>query len=93
MGGRSERPKWEAEVRGRSGRPCEAVRGRSGRPKWEAEVGGRARPWEAEVGGRGRPNLGSLIGSDRSHDKMWEAEAVGGRGRPNSASHGLSHTG
>ena len=43
-------------------------------------MGGRGRlKWEAEVGGRGRPNLGSLIGSDRSHDKMWEAEAVGGR--------------
>ena len=36
------------------------------------------------MGGRGRPNLGSLIGSDRSHDKMWEAEAKSGRpcGRP-----------
>ena len=34
------------------------------------------------MGGRARSNLGSLIGSDRSHDKMWEAEAVGGRGRP-----------
>ena len=39
-------------------------------------MGGRVRlKWEA-VQGRGRPNLGSLIGSDRSHDKMWEAEAV-----------------
>ena len=49
--------------------------GQFGRPKWEAEVGGRVRPCEA-VRGRARPNLGSLIGSDRSHDKMWEAEAV-----------------
>ena len=39
-------------------------------------MGGRARPCKAEVGGHARPNLGSLIGSDRSHDKMWEAEAV-----------------
>ena len=40
--------------------------------------------WEAEVGGRVRPNLGSLIGSDRSHDKMW-----GGRGcvRPKVGGH------
>ena len=63
--------------------------GGHGRPKWEV-VGGRGgRPWEAEVGGgrgrlrvggHGRPNLGSLIGSDRSHDKMWQAEAVGGHG-------------
>ena len=78
------RPKWEAEVGGQSGRPkWEAMRGPSGRP-CEAEVGGRSgRPkWEAEVGGRARPNLGSLIGSDRSHDKMWEAEAMGGCGRP-----------
>ena len=66
MGGRA-RP-WEAVWR-----PCEAVRGRV-RP-CEAEVGGRVRPCEA-VRGRVRPNLGSLIGSDRSHDKMWEAEAV-----------------
>ena len=43
-------------------------------------MGGCGRPrWEAKVGGHGRPNLGSLIDSDRSHDKMWEAEAVGGR--------------
>ena len=61
-------PKWEA-VGVRGGRPCKAkveaeVGGRSGRPKWEA------------LRGRGRPNLGSLIGSDRSYDKMWEAEAM-----------------
>ena len=67
------RPKWEA-VRGRARPIWEAVLGRSVRPKWEA-VGGRGRPCEA-VRGRVRPNLGSLIGSDRSHDKMWEAEAV-----------------
>ena len=43
--------------------------GRIGRPNWEA-VRGRVRLWEA------------LIGSDRSHKKMWEA--VRGRsGRPN----------
>ena len=30
---------------------------------------------------RGRPC--SLIGSERSHDKLWEAEAMRGRGRPN----------
>ena len=34
------------------------------------------RPWEA-VGG-----CAPLIGSDRSHDKLWEAEAMGGHGRP-----------
>ena len=55
--------------------------GGSARPKWEAMGGQGGRLWEA-VGGRGRPDLGSLIGSDRSHDKMWEAEAVGGHGRP-----------
>ena len=31
-----------------------------------------------EAGG-GRPNLDSLIGLDRSHEKMWEAMCVGGR--------------
>ena len=50
--------------------------GQSGRPKWEAEVGGQSgRPWEAKVGGRGRGGRPcSLIGSDRSHEKMWEAK-------------------
>ena len=71
MGG-CARPKWEA-VRGRSGRPA--------RPKCEAESG---RPCEAKsgrpceaVGGRA-----PLIGSDRSHDKLWEAEPMGGHVRP-----------
>ena len=60
------RPNWQAEVGGRSARP-----------KWGAELGGRSgRPQcEAEVGGRGRGGRPcSLIGSDRSHEKMWEAE-------------------
>ena len=26
--------------------------------------------------------MAHLIGSDRSHDKMWEAVCMGGRGRP-----------
>ena len=35
MRGPSERPKWEAKVRGPSGRPWEAkVGGRGGRPRW-----------------------------------------------------------
>ena len=36
------------------------------------------------VGGRVRERPCSpLIGSDRSHDKLWEAEGMGGRVRPN----------
>ena len=46
MGGRSERPKWEA---------CESEVGGRARQQWEAKVGGHGRPrWEA-VQGRGRP--------------------------------------
>ena len=29
-----------------------------------------------------------LIGSDRSHDKLWEAEVMGGHGRPKVGGHG-----
>ena len=75
VGGRT-RPKWEAmsAVRGSARPNWEAMGGRSGRP-CEAEVGGRARLWEAVGGRSGRPC--SLIGSDRSHEKMWEAKLRG----------------
>ena len=78
MRGPSERPKWEAKIRGRCGRPWvsevgghgrlrwEAVGGRSGRP-WESKVGGRVSPrWDAEVGGRGRPRWEAV-------GRLWEA--------------------
>ena len=93
---------WESEVGGRGSLRWEAMGVQGGRP-WESEVGshGGGRSWESEVGGHGSPrweamggcvqgSTTSLIGSDRSHDKMWEAvcmggqiwEAMGGRGRP-----------
>ena len=91
-----ERPKWEAQVRGQSERPCErsnweAKVGGHGRPKWEAAGGQSGRPQEAKVGGQWEAMWGRkweavggcapLIGSDRSHDKLWEAEPMGGHVR------------
>ena len=66
-----ESPRWEAEVRGRSGRPWEAEVGGHGSPRWEA-MGGRSGrlKWEAKVGGRS---------GGRGGRPQWEAE-VGGRG-------------
>ena len=69
---------------------AEAMRGRI-RPLTASHVGGRGneRPNSASHGlSRERP-CSLLIGSDRSHDKLCEAEAVRGRIRPLTASHGL----
>ena len=73
--GRSVRPKWEA-VRVRSdstergnafSHEISQIAPRIGLSADRAE---RPCAWEA------------LIGSDRSHDKLWEAEVIGGHGRP-----------
>ena len=76
MGGRSERPMWEATVRGRSGRLRESEVGGHARQQWEAVRGQGGRPvrgrsgrlCESEVGGHARPK--------------WEAEVRGRSGRP-----------
>ena len=76
MRGPSERPKWEAKVRGHMGghvrghvgpgqseRPCKmgGVRDR-GSPRWEAVRVRGGRPCEANVGGHGSPRWEAVRG-------------------------------
>ena len=93
----SVRPIWESDLRVRSVRPWEAdLWGRIRPPTashglpWPHRLASHGLPRPPTASQIGLTDLDSLIGSDRSHEKMWEAECMGGRGRPNSASHGLS---
>ena len=54
MRGPSERPKWEAKIRGRCVRPWESEVGGHVSPRWEATRVLNGRPREAKVGGHGR---------------------------------------